>query len=404
MNIEFDDIEIALADFKLGIPLVVVDDEKRENEGDIIFPAASATSEKINFCVTHARGLVCVAISTSIASRLQLNKVPSNQSDVFGTAFLDSIDATPAFGVTTGISAFDRATTAKQIANPTSTKSDFSCPGHLFPLLANSNGVLARKGHTEAGVDLCKLTNQPEAAVICEILAEDGTMLRREGLKSFAMAHGLKIISIEQIYEYRLKREGSCELISTVNLPTPFGVFTTQAFKNTLSGIEHLVLSVTSNQLATPIVRIHSECMTGDIFGSERCDCGQQLHTALKEIQLNGHGYLIYMRGHEGRGIGIGNKLSAYSLQDKGYDTYEANVLLGFEPDSRRYADAVYILRKLNVDHFSFFTGNPEKIDILKKEGFSFKVLSYPSRENNYNSQYLHTKIMQGGHQLTLTK
>ena len=295
MDKMFDTVEKALVDFAKGKPIIVVDDESRENEGDIIISASLATPDLVNFCVQEARGLLCIAIDDTIANRLDLRKVRSNHKDHFHTAFLDSVDAIATHGVSTGISASDRATTARLIANEKSTPADFSTPGHLFPLLAVSGGVLVRNGHTEASVDLCKLAGLPPAALICEILDKDGTMLRRAGLRNFADQHQLSIISIALLQRYRREREVICVSQSTASLPTKYGDFTIEVFRNRFTGIEHTLLSAKADLSKTPIVRLHSECLTGDVFGSLRCDCGVQLRRAMEQINKEGKGVILYI-------------------------------------------------------------------------------------------------------------
>ena len=397
----FNTIEEALLAFKQGNPILVVDDESRENEGDIIFPAAAATQEKLNLCATHAKGLVCIAIDPAIAKRLDLSPVPSNHLDPFHTAFYDSIDASPALGITTGISAKERAITAARIADPASKPSDFIKPGHLFPVVAKKNGVLVRQGHTEAAVDLCKLTGQEPAAIICEVMAADGNMMRREGLFDFAQRLDLNIITIQQIIDYRHRTENHLLFVSKSSLPTTFGDFEIEVFENIITGYEHVLISMkkTNN---TPIVRIHSECLTGDIFGSLRCDCQQQLHSALSMIAENGHGYIVYLKGQEGRGIGIGNKIAAYALQEQGVNTYEANEQLGLPKDKRNYIDAIWILKALQIDHFNLITNNPEKIQALRTAGFSFQVLQVGVQASNFNQQYLLDKLEMGKHSIKI--
>jgi len=398
----FDTVEQALAQFAMGKPIVVVDDEGRENEGDIIIPASMATTALVNFCVQEGRGLLCVAIDETIANRLDLRKVRSNHKDHFHTAFLDSIDATSTHGVTTGISASDRATTALLLANEKSTPSDFSTPGHLFPLLAVSGGVLARNGHTEAGVDLCKLAGLPPAALICEILDKDGTMLRRAGLRSFADQHELSIISIAQLQRYRREREVCCISVSTASLPTKYGDFTIEVYRNRLSGIEHTVLSTKAEPSKVPLVRLHSECLTGDVLGSARCDCGSQLKIALRSIQQHGHGFLIYVRGHEGRGIGLTAKIAAYALQEEGMNTYEANQALGYHPEQRDFSDAIEILKKLQLSSFTLLTNNPYKINLLREASFNFQAQSLQTTPTTQNRKYLSDKASIGAHTISL--
>jgi 3,4-dihydroxy 2-butanone 4-phosphate synthase/GTP cyclohydrolase II len=395
----FNKIEEALEAFKLGNPILVVDDESRENEGDIIFAASKATQEKLNLCAKEAKGLVCIAMDPSIAKRLDLKPVSSNHLDPFHTAFYDSIDAMPQFGITTGISAKERAITAALVADPNTKPNDFIKPGHLFPVVAKKQGVLVRQGHTEAAVDLCKLTEQEPAAIICEVMDADGDMMRRDGLFEFAKKHELPMITIQQIVDYRNSKENHLLFVSKAKLPTEFGEMDIQVFENYLTGIEQVVVSsnITQNK---PIVRIHSECLTGDVFGSKRCDCQDQLHQSLSMIAANGNGYLIYMKGHEGRGIGIGNKIAAYALQENGMNTYEANEALGLPRDKRNYIDAIWILKALHIDQFQFISNNPEKIDALKKAGFEFEVIQVASASNDHNLKYLSDKIELAKHTL----
>lgn len=398
----FDTVEKALVDFAKGKPIVVVDDESRENEGDIIISASLATPDLVNFCVQEGRGLLCIAIDDTIANRLDLRKVRSNHKDHFHTAFLDSVDAIATHGVSTGISASDRATTARLIANEKSTPADFSTPGHLFPLLAVSGGVLVRNGHTEASVDLCKLAGLPPAALICEILDKDGTMLRRAGLRNFADQHQLSIISIALLQRYRREREVNCVPQSTASLPTKYGDFTIEVFRNRFTGIEHTLLSAKADLSKTPIVRLHSECLTGDVLGSARCDCGSQLKLALRAIQQQGHGYLIYVRGHEGRGIGLTAKIAAYALQEEGMNTYEANQALGFHPEQRDFSDAIEILKKLKLASFTLLTNNPYKIQLLREASFDFQVQSIQTTPTPQNRKYLSDKALIGAHSISL--
>lgn len=426
----FDTVADALEAFKLGTPIIVVDDEDRENEGDIVFPASLATQDKINFCATYARGLVCIAMGAQIAHKIGIQPVPTNHADPFHTAFHDSIDAVPAYGITTGISAKERAITAQQVVAENASPADFIKPGHLFPVVAKNGGVLVRKGHTEAAVDLCLLTHLPAAAVICEIMDEAGDMLRRDGLKLFAKTHQLKMITIQQIVEYRKtnfqnapeiaeidnnnndnqndnqiqrhKKMGAIELVSSSSLPTEFGLFEIKVFKNPVSNIEHVVLSMSKNKFNKPFVRFHSECLTGDVFGSVKCDCKAQLNFALQTIAEIGHGYLIYLKGHEGRGIGIGNKIAAYALQDKGENTYQANTSLGLPEENRSYLDAVEILQFLEVNDFKFISNNPDKIQSLNDAAFVFEQISTPAFVTVENKKYLEDKVRLAHHQLKL--
>jgi 3,4-dihydroxy 2-butanone 4-phosphate synthase/GTP cyclohydrolase II len=395
----FDAIEEALHEFRNGNPILVVDDESRENEGDIVFPAAAATQSALNFCAVEGKGLVCIAIDLQISKRLDLSPVRSNQKDVFHTAFYDSIDAIADFGISTGISAKERAITAIHIANPLSKPDDFIKPGHLFPVVAKEGGVLVRSGHTEAAVDLCRLTGHEPAAIICEVMDAAGNMMRRSGLFEMAREKQLKIISIQQIIDFRIQTENHLVSLSTSTLPTKFANFEMEVFKNTLTGTEHLLISLKNNQ-EIPMVRIHSECLTGDVFGSLRCDCQQQLMSSLSEIAAKGHGYVIYLRGHEGRGIGIGNKVAAYALQEKGHNTYDANEMLGFPKDNRNFTDAIWMLRTLEIGDFELISNNPTKINALREAGFKFEVKQLPVEANPYNQQYLDDKIKLGNHRL----
>jgi 3,4-dihydroxy 2-butanone 4-phosphate synthase/GTP cyclohydrolase II len=415
----FDTVQEALEAFKLGQPIVLVDEEDRENEGDIIFPAALATQEKINFCAKYARGLVCIAMHPSVAKQIGIAPVNSNHADPFHTAFYDSIDAIPALGITTGISAKERAITARQVVNPSAKPTDFIKPGHLFPVVAKEGGLLIRKGHTEAAVDLCLLTALAPAAIICEIMDEEGDMLRRKGLVDFAKKHQLKMISIEQLIEHRkavkldLKLQSldssqptettdtSIELIAQAALPTEFGLFKSLVFENKNTKEAHVVLLMDSQKSNQPILRFHSECLTGDVFGSVRCDCKAQLTNALEQIAKNKHGYLIYLKGHEGRGIGIGQKLAAYALQDKGENTFQANQSLGLPEDARNYKDAIAILKHLNLNHFKFITNNPDKVAAIQHAGFQFEQMIVPPFVTEQNKKYLQDKATIANHKIT---
>jgi 3,4-dihydroxy 2-butanone 4-phosphate synthase/GTP cyclohydrolase II len=393
----FNTIEEALLAFKNGDPILVVDDESRENEGDIIFPADAANQVKLNLCASQAKGLICIAIDTKIAKRLNLSPVASNHLDPYHTAFYDSIDAIPHLGITTGISAKERAITAKHIANPNSQSTDFIKPGHLFPVVAKINGVLVRQGHTEAAVDLCKLTGHEPAAIICEVMDDNGDMMRRNELFEFAKRLDLKAISIQQLVDYRNQTENHLLFVSKSQLPTAFGNFDIEVYENILSGDEHVLISMKNNS-NKPIVRIHSECLTGDIFSSLRCDCQQQLHSALSLIAENGHGYIVYLKGQEGRGIGIGNKIAAYALQEQGLNTYEANEKLGLPKDKRNYIEAIWMLKALSIDDFYLMSNNPDKINALTKAGFLFNILQVGVTSTSHNQQYLTDKIEIGKH------
>lgn len=408
----FDSVSDALISFKNGNAIIVVDDEDRENEGDIVIPASTCSPDQLNFCATFGKGLVCIAIDHNTAIRLDLRKQRSNKKDPHHTAFLDAIDAVNEHGTSTGISAFDRSITAQLITNPASKPSDFIKPGHLFPVLAKKGGVKERKGHTEAAVDLCKLTNLYPAAIICEIMENDGTMMRRNGLKNFAATHQLKMISINQLVEFIQTDRNTptenflpaCTMISASTLPTEFGEFNIEVFKNTLTGMEHSVLSTQKNMDATPLIRIHSECLTGDVFHSLKCDCGKQLTDALEAIAKQGHGYLIHLKGHEGRGIGIGNKIATYELQKKGLNTYEANEQLGFQADARSYQDAIDILQHYQISNGELITNNPLKLEAVNKAGIALKQYVMPSKYNEYNTHYLETKKQFAQHSIITGK
>jgi 3,4-dihydroxy 2-butanone 4-phosphate synthase/GTP cyclohydrolase II len=408
----FNSVSDTLISFKNGNAIIVVDDEERENEGDIVIPASTCTPDQLNFCATFGKGLVCIAIDHNTAIRLDLRKQRSNKKDPHHTAFLDAIDAVNEHGTSTGISAFDRSITAQLITNPGSKPADFIKPGHLFPVLAKKGGVKERKGHTEAAVDLCRLTQLYPAAIICEIMENDGTMMRRNGLKKFAATHQLNMISINQLVEFiQTERNSttenflpSCSLISASTLPTEFGDFNIEVFKNTLTGMEHSVLSTEKNRDVTPLIRIHSECLTGDAFHSLKCDCGKQLTDALAAIAKRGHGYLIHLKGHEGRGIGIGNKIATYELQNKGLNTYEANEQLGFQADARNYQDAIDILQHYQISHGELITNNPLKLEAVNKAGIALKQYVIPSKYNEYNTHYLETKKHFAQHSITAEK
>ena len=399
---KFTDLQEALKSFKNGNPVVVVDALSRENEGDIIFPADSSTPEKINFCASEGKGLICIAIDPSTAERLDLKPLRSNQQDLYHTAFFDPIDAAVKHGTTTGISAHERSLTAKLITDKNSTPADFIKPGHLFPVVAKKQGLLEREGHTEASVDLCKLTGRYPAAIICEIMQEDGTMMRREGLFSFAKEHKLPIVSIQQILDHRILTENHIVHSSSAQLPTQFGNFTVHAFKNNFTETEHIALIKNSNPNKKPIVRIHSECITGDVLSSLRCDCRDQLEKSMKLIQENGNGVLIYLKGHEGRGIGLSNKIAAYALQEEGLNTFEANEKLGLPRDDRNYQDAVWMLKYFDIEDFDLITNNSDKLNTVLKNGLSANITQVNSQVTTYNERYLKDKISIAKHQIIL--
>lgn len=391
-------MEEALEDLKAGKCLVVVDDEQRENEGDLVMPAEKVTPEAINFIVTHARGLVCMPIVGERLDELDMPlMVGQNASSKHQTAFTVSVDYKN--GTTTGISAGDRAATIQAMIDPASQPEEFSRPGHLFPLRYHPGGVLARAGHTEAIVDLCRIGGMYPAGIVCEIMNEDGSMSRMPDLETFAQTHGLKILSIAQIIAHRRRHELLVERVAEARLPTKYGDFTAIAYRSTADVGEHIALTVGKWDAEQPVlVRIHSECLTGDVFGSIRCDCGEQIEMALKILSQEGSGIFLYMR-QEGRGIGLHNKIKAYSLQDNGLDTVDANKTLGFEADQRHYGVGAQILQDLGVRKLRLMTNNPRKVVGLT--GFDLEIVERVPVEasvNDENRTYLQTKKARMGH------
>ncbi len=397
----FDSVEDALADIAQGKFVVVSDDEDRENEGDLICAAELVTPEMLNFMVTQARGWVCLAITQEKARALNLPLMVENNTESQQTAFTITVDADKKFGVTTGISASDRATTIRVAVNQDAKPEDLRRPGHISPLVARDGGVLRRAGHTEAAVDLARMAGLTPAGVICEILNEDGTMARVPHLKEFARRNNLKFINIAQLIAYRLKQERFVKRETVVRMPSAFGDFNLYCYRNTLDDSCHLALvkgDITGKE--SVLIRVHSECLTGDVFASLRCDCGPQLEGALALIQKEESGVLVYLR-QEGRGIGLINKLKAYALQEQGQDTVEANESLGFKPDLRDYGVGAQILCDLGLTSVKIITNNPRKIVGL--EGYGLEItdrVSLPPACNSHNMGYLLTKKEKMGHWL----
>ena len=402
---KFDTVEEAIEAVKKGSMIVIADDESRENEGDLICAAEFASPENVNFMITEAKGVLCAPISLSRAKKLGLDYMVKNNTDVKGTAFTQSIDADPKYAVTTGVSAYDRSVTLKLMAQDSATASDFRQPGHIFPLIAKQGGVLERVGHTEATVDLCRLAGLKDAGVCCEIVNSDGSMARRDDLRKFADKHNLKFISVAQLIAYRLKNERLMIREAQVMLPTAFGTFTLIGYRHALTGQEHVALLKDDGSDKIPLVRMHSICLTGDTFHSLRCDCNSQLQNSMKMIDNYGKGAVVYLMNHEGRGIGIVNKIKAYALQDKGEDTVQANLSLGFNSDLRDYGDGAQILLDLGFTKFKLITNNPQKIVGL--EGYGLEILErvhVDSECTKYNYKYLCTKANKMHHMLEIDK
>ncbi|MCE0496328.1 MAG: bifunctional 3,4-dihydroxy-2-butanone-4-phosphate synthase/GTP cyclohydrolase II [Methylacidiphilales bacterium] len=392
-----DPIESVLRDVRAGKPVIVVDDAERENEGDLILAGEKTTADSINFMVRYGRGMICAPITVERAAKLGLNRMVLDNRESFKTDFTVTVDA--AEGVTTGISAADRARAVRILADPKSQPRDLVQPGHIFPLRAKAGGVLQRSGHTEAAVDLARLAGLDPSGVLCEIMKDDGTMARLPDLIRFKKKHKLKLCTILDLIEYRRRREKLIELEQRVKLPTDFGTFDLLLYRTTMSQEHHLALVKGDVADGQPVlVRVHSECLTGDVFGSRRCDCGSQLHTALRQIEQAGRGILLYMR-QEGRGIGLAAKIHAYKLQEDGFDTVQANLKLGFPSDLREYGLGAQILFDLGVRQIRLLTNNPKKVVGLAGYGLCI-VETVPIRieANPHNKAYLRTKRTKMGH------
>jgi 3,4-dihydroxy 2-butanone 4-phosphate synthase / GTP cyclohydrolase II len=428
-----DEVARAIKDIADGRPVVVVDDADRENEGDIVFAASKATPELLAFTIRYGRGLICVPMLGPDLDRLNVPQMTSQNQEHHGTAFTISVDAR--HDTTTGISAADRATTIQLLASPTSSPDDLVRPGHVFPLRYAEGGVLRRRGHTEAAVDLATLAGLPPVGVVCEVIGDDGTMLRLPALREFADEHGLALISIEQLIEYRRRTERLVTRVAETVIPNAYGEWRAYGYRSDIDGAEHLALVLgdlggsvsrgdnppkpprgadgvsrgddppkplrgTGGEGEDVLARVHSECLTGDVFGSERCDCGAQLDAAMAKIAERGRGVVLYLRGHEGRGIGLLSKLQAYELQDAGADTVDANLRLGLPVDAREYSVAAQLLDDLGVRSVQLLTNNPAKVDALAAHGFGVTRIPLPPLTTPHNLRYLTTKRDRLGHQL----
>lgn len=398
MSYTLNSIEEVIEDLKAGKPVIIVDDESRENEGDLVLAAEFATRESINFIIKEARGLLCTPMLEGDLLRLGIPQMVEKNTDNHETAFTVSVDHVD---TTTGISPEERAVTMQKLIDPNAKPEDFRRPGHVFPLRYKEGGVLVRQGHTEASIDLCKLAGLYPAAAICEITNDEGYMSRMDDLLAFSKKHNLKIASVEALVEYRKRHDRLVSIAAETKLPTKFGEFRIIVFKNEVDHKEHLmIVKGDVRGKSDVLMRIHSECLTGDVFGSHRCDCGEQLENALRSIEEQGEGIVIYMR-QEGRGIGLTNKIKAYTLQDQGYDTVEANVKLGFPPDMREYSLAAQMLRELDVKSVKLLTNNPEKKEDLERWGIIVsKRVPIVIKANSINAKYLNTKKEKMRHML----
>lgn len=398
MSYTLNSIEEVIEDLKAGKPVIIVDDESRENEGDLVLAAEFATRESINFIIKEARGLLCTPMLERDLLRLGIPQMVEKNTDNHETAFTVSVDHVD---TTTGISPEERAVTMQKLIDPSAKPEDFRRPGHVFPLRYKEGGVLVRQGHTEASIDLCKLAGLYPAAAICEITNDEGYMSRMDDLLAFSKKHDLKIASVEALIEYRKRHDKLVSIAAETKLPTKYGDFRIIIFKNEVDHKEHLmIVKGDVRGKSDVLMRIHSECLTGDVFGSHRCDCGEQLENALRCIEEQGEGIVIYMR-QEGRGIGLTNKIKAYTLQDQGYDTVEANVKLGFPPDMREYSLAAQMLGELDVKSVKLLTNNPEKKEDLERWGITVsKRVPIVIKANSINAKYLNTKKEKMRHML----
>ena len=402
-DVKLSSIEEAIEDFREGKFVIVVDDEDRENEGDFIIAAEKITPEKVNFMLKHGRGVLCAPITMSRCKELELAPQVNDNTSLLGTPFTVTVDKID--GCSTGVSAADRAATIQALADPESKPTTFARPGHINPLYAQDKGVLRRAGHTEASIDLARLAGLQPAAALIEIMNEDGTMARMPELKKLAAEFGMKIISISDLIKYRLKKESLVEEGEEVDMPTQYGHFKLIPFMQKSTGLEHVALIKGEWEENEPIlVRVHSSCITGDIFASQRCDCGAQLHKAMEQIEKNGKGVIVYLN-QEGRGIGLMNKMKAYKLQEEGMDTVDANLCLGFKADERDYGVGAEILRKVGVHKMRLMTNNPVKRIGLESYGLEIvEIVGCEIEPNNFNSKYLHTKAERMGHTLHFDK
>ncbi len=398
-ELKLNTIEEALADFKEGKFVIVVDDEDRENEGDLICAAEKITPEMVNFMLKNARGVLCAPVTISRAAELDLQHQVQDNTSLLGTPFTVTVDKIE--GCSTGVSAHDRAATIQALADPASTSKTFGRPGHINPLYAQDHGVLRRSGHTEATIDLCRLAGLYPAGALMEIMNDDGTMARLPQLYAMAQQFGLKLITIRDLIAYRLRKESLIEVGAEVDMPTQYGHFRLIPFKQTSNGLEHFALIKGEWEADDPVmVRVHSSCTTGDIIGSMRCDCGEQLHKSLRMIEEAGQGVLIYMQ-QEGRGIGLMNKIAAYKLQEEGYDTVDANLHLGFKPDERDYGCGAQMLRHLGIHKMRLLTNNPVKRVGLEAYGLEIvENVPIETTPNPFNARYLRTKKERMGHNL----